>query len=150
MLSKEKTMEVLEPAQIDAFYARLLASGLTPLSVRKSHAVLSAAFAQVMRWGWLDRNPLLRASPPTTRGREHSSTLAIRPPLGGPGTCRGRAQGRRPSSSLNAGAGSLLSRVQPVSTLGHALRWGIGRLLCVGTGSRLRSSPLPLGREPPP
>ena len=35
----------LGPAEIDAFYAKLLKSGLTPLSVRKSHAILSASFA---------------------------------------------------------------------------------------------------------
>ena len=60
----------LEPAQIDAYYSKLLASGLTPLTVRKSHAILSASFAQALRWGWVDRNPVLRASPPSTHGRE--------------------------------------------------------------------------------
>lgn len=54
----------LEPAQIDAYYSKLLASGLTPLTVRKSHAILSASFAQALRWGWVDRSPVLRASPP--------------------------------------------------------------------------------------
>ena len=67
----------LEPAQIDAFYGKLLASGLSPLSVRKSHAILSAAFAQALRWDWVDRNPLLRASPPTTPAVR--STLRLRP-----------------------------------------------------------------------
>lgn len=60
----------LEPAQIDYFYSKLLTSGLTPLTVRKSHAILAASFAQALRWGWVDRNPVLRASPPSTRGRE--------------------------------------------------------------------------------
>ena len=64
----------LEPAQIDAFYSKLVASGLTPLSVRKSHAILSAAFHQAVRWGWLDRNPVDRSSPPSARPKE------IRPP----------------------------------------------------------------------
>ena len=44
--------------------------GLKPLSIRKSHAILSAAFNQAVKWGWVDRNPVLRSSPPTTRGRE--------------------------------------------------------------------------------
>ena len=60
----------LKPAQIDSYYSKLLASGLSPLTVRKSHAILSASFAQALRWGWVDRNPVLRASPPSTRGRE--------------------------------------------------------------------------------
>lgn len=64
----------LGPAELDAFYAKLLKSGLKPLSVRKSHAVLSAAYSQAVRWGWVERNPVLRATPPPSRGRE------IRPP----------------------------------------------------------------------
>ena len=69
----------LEPAQIDAYDSKLLASGLTPLTVRKSHAILSASFAQALRWGWVDRNPALRASPRArTAGRStprHSTNL---------------------------------------------------------------------------
>ena len=42
--------------------------------MRKSHAILSAAFSQAIRWGWIDLNPVVRASPPSPRGRE------IRPP----------------------------------------------------------------------
>jgi integrase len=62
------------PADLDGFYSRLARAGLSPLSIRKSHAILSAAFNQAVRWGWVDVNPVLRASPPSVRSRE------IRPP----------------------------------------------------------------------
>jgi integrase len=58
------------PADLDSFYASLAKTGLSPLSVRKSHSILSAAFNQALRWGWVDRNPVEQASPPATRGRE--------------------------------------------------------------------------------
>jgi integrase len=57
-------------AQLDAFYGQLAKAGLSPLSIRKSHTILSAAFNQAMRWGWIDRNPVQQASPPPTRARE--------------------------------------------------------------------------------
>jgi integrase len=60
----------LQAADLDSFYASLAKTGLSPLSVRKSHAILSAAFNQALKWGWVDRNPVDQASPPTTRGRE--------------------------------------------------------------------------------
>ena len=65
-----KAINKLGPADIDRYYAQLGRTGLTPLSVRKSHAILSAAFNQALRWGWLDTNPVLRSSPPTQRARE--------------------------------------------------------------------------------
>ena len=60
----------LAPADVDRFYADLAKTGLSPLTIRKSHAILSAAFNQALKWGWLDRNPVDRASPPGIRGRE--------------------------------------------------------------------------------
>jgi integrase len=60
----------LSASDIDAFYARLLKMGLNPLSVRKCHAILSASCRQAVRWGWIDRSPVERASPPSGRGRE--------------------------------------------------------------------------------
>jgi integrase len=57
-------------SDIDAFYAGLMAKGLNPLTVRKCHAILSAALRQAIRWGWLERNPIDRASPPSTHHRE--------------------------------------------------------------------------------
>jgi len=60
----------LTGADLDAFYARLAKGGLGPLSVRKCHAILSAALNQAMKWGWIDRNPTQRSSPPGVRSRE--------------------------------------------------------------------------------
>ncbi len=57
-----------------ATYSRLAKSGLGLLGIRKSHAILSAAFTQAARWGWIDRNPVDQASPPPARAPE------IRPP----------------------------------------------------------------------
>jgi integrase len=70
-------IDKLDPVDVDRLYGRLRKSGLSPLTVRKSHAILSAAFNQAMKWGWLDRNPITRTSPPATRGREiHPPTPA--------------------------------------------------------------------------
>jgi hypothetical protein len=72
-----KTINKLSPADLDRFYGQLAKSGLTPLSIRKSHTILSAAFNQAVRWGWIDVNPVLRASPPSVRAREiHPPTQA--------------------------------------------------------------------------
>ncbi len=60
----------LGPTELDHFYSSLARSGLKPLTGRKSHAVLSAALHQALRWGWIDRNPTERASPPPVRQKE--------------------------------------------------------------------------------
>ena len=60
----------IQPVDIDAFYTGLAKSGLQPVSIRKSHAILSAAFNQAVKWGWLERSPVLRASPPSVRQNE--------------------------------------------------------------------------------
>ena len=60
----------LNAADLDTFYAALIKQGLHPLSVRKCHAVLSAALHQAEKWGWIDRNPIVRASPPPARPKE--------------------------------------------------------------------------------
>jgi len=60
----------LNAADLDAFYGALIRQGLHPLSVRKCHAVLSAALHQAEKWGWIDRNPIARASPPPARPKE--------------------------------------------------------------------------------
>ncbi|MDA8063016.1 MAG: hypothetical protein M0T80_11420 [Actinomycetota bacterium] len=64
----------VDGATLDAFYGQLQRAGLGALTVRKSHAILSAAFSQAIRWGWIDLNPVVRSSPPSPRGRE------VRPP----------------------------------------------------------------------
>lgn len=41
-----------------------------PATVLRFHTVLRAAFAQAVRWGWLDRNPIERATPPRVHSVE--------------------------------------------------------------------------------
>jgi hypothetical protein len=48
----------------------LVRKGLSPLTVRKSGAMLSAAFNQAFKRGWIDRNPAERASPPGIRPKD--------------------------------------------------------------------------------
>jgi hypothetical protein len=45
-----------------------------PATVLRLHTLLRAAFAQAVRWGWADRNPVDRASPPRVHRDE------IKPP----------------------------------------------------------------------
>jgi integrase len=68
------TVSKVGAADLDGLYSQLAKAGLGPLSVRKSHAILSAAFNQAVKWGWIDRNPAYQASPPSGRVSE------IRPP----------------------------------------------------------------------
>ncbi|MDQ2727936.1 MAG: site-specific integrase [Actinomycetota bacterium] len=44
------------------------------MSIRHCHAALSTALCQAVKWGWIDRSPADRASPPPVPNRE------IRPP----------------------------------------------------------------------
>jgi integrase len=60
----------LTAADLDALYGTLIRQVLHPLSVRKCHAVLSSALHQAEKWGWIDRNPIVRASPPPARQKE--------------------------------------------------------------------------------
>jgi integrase len=42
---------------LDGFYLNLEHQGQSPGSIRRIHGMLRAAFAQAVRWGWIDRNP---------------------------------------------------------------------------------------------
>jgi integrase len=55
----------LHPQQIDVQYGKWLDEGLSPTTVRHYHAILSAACNQAVKWGWIERSPVLRASPPS-------------------------------------------------------------------------------------
>ena len=52
----------LRAADLDAFYSSLIARGLSPSSVGRTHAVVSAALAQAVKWDLLDVNPATKAS----------------------------------------------------------------------------------------
>ncbi|HUC37798.1 MAG TPA: site-specific integrase [Acidimicrobiales bacterium] len=59
----------LTPRHLDEWYRQLVTGEgrkrpLAATSVRRHHAVLSAALSQAVRWGWLERNPAERAQPP--------------------------------------------------------------------------------------
>ncbi|HVB92121.1 MAG TPA: tyrosine-type recombinase/integrase [Acidimicrobiales bacterium] len=49
---------------LDAAYRRWLADGLSPATVHKYHAILSAACRQAVKWGWIESAPTARATPP--------------------------------------------------------------------------------------
>lgn len=57
----------LGPAELDARYKAWLDQGLAPATVRGYHAILSAALHQAERWGYIERSPASRTSPPTPR-----------------------------------------------------------------------------------
>jgi integrase len=59
----------LDGKALDAFYAQLRTRDrpLSPASVRRVHAVISAAGAQAVKWGDLATNPADRATPPVVR-----------------------------------------------------------------------------------
>jgi len=49
--------------ELDEFYQRLTADGLSPASVRQVHAVIRAAFRQGVKWRFVAYNPAVDASP---------------------------------------------------------------------------------------
>ena len=59
------------PKVVDDLY-RFLArqTSRKPATVLRFHTLLRAAFAQAVRWGWLDRNPIERATPPRVHSIE--------------------------------------------------------------------------------
>ncbi len=73
-------LDKLTTPMLDRLYRELRASGgvngrpLSPASVRQVHAVLHRALGQAERWGWINRNPAVLASPPKLVRKE------IRPP----------------------------------------------------------------------
>ena len=54
----------LTARHLDALYDQMLAKPLSPATVRRHHAVISAALSQAVKWGWIDMNPAARASVP--------------------------------------------------------------------------------------
>jgi len=50
--------------QLDSLYSKCSQNGKSPRTVRNIHNVISAALNQGVRWGWIDKNPALRATLP--------------------------------------------------------------------------------------
>jgi integrase len=70
-------LDKLTGARLDAFYASLLARGLSPASVRRHHFLLHAALGRAVKWGLVPSNPADRATPPgLTRSTVAAPALA--------------------------------------------------------------------------
>ncbi len=72
-------LDRLTARHLDDLYRSLLARGLSPASVRRHHAILSAALRRAVKWDWLASNPAERASPPgiSRRSTTTPSTEAV-------------------------------------------------------------------------
>lgn len=72
-----KELRKLTAADLDRFYARLVAGGLSAKSVHHYHATLRAALRQARRWGLIAVSPADDASPPVVATLEdHLRMLA--------------------------------------------------------------------------
>jgi hypothetical protein len=60
----ERELRKVTGRDLDAFYDRLRRRGLSARSVRRYHAVLSAALNQAVRCGLLQHSPVAQATPP--------------------------------------------------------------------------------------
>lgn len=60
-------LDQLTAHDLDHFYARCMTEprAVSASSVRRYHGLIAAALNQAVRWGWLDRSPAARATPPT-------------------------------------------------------------------------------------
>ena len=56
-------LDRLTARHLDDLYRSLLARGLSPTSVRRHHAILSAALRRAVKWDWLASNPAERSFP---------------------------------------------------------------------------------------
>lgn len=69
-------VRALRPSDLDNFYVRLLRRGvnkgrpLSSQSVHHVHALIRRLFNQVVKWGWVLRNPATNATPPSVRKPE--------------------------------------------------------------------------------
>jgi integrase len=63
-------LDKLEPDVLDAAYKKWLDDGLSPATVHKYHSILSAACQRAVKWGWIDRSPTERATPPSVIRKE--------------------------------------------------------------------------------
>jgi integrase len=53
--------------QLDSLYGKCSRKGKSPRTIRNIHNVISAALNQGVRWGWLEKNPALRATLPEAK-----------------------------------------------------------------------------------
>jgi integrase len=57
-------LDKLEADALDGAYRMWLEEGLSPSTVHQYHAILSAACRQAVKWGWIDKAPTDRSTPP--------------------------------------------------------------------------------------
>ena len=69
-------MSELGPHHLDKLYSDMSAQGLSPATVRQAHKIISVAFNQAVKWGWVEKNPALRATPPEM----HAKRLVVPSP----------------------------------------------------------------------
>lgn len=60
-------LKKLRTSDLDALYRACMDHEAAPRTVRQHHAVLRRALGQAVRWGWLEVNPAIQASPPSVR-----------------------------------------------------------------------------------
>lgn len=58
-------VSALRPDAIDGYYRQWERQGLATATVRQLHAILSGAFSQAVKWGWVGASPAARATPPS-------------------------------------------------------------------------------------
>jgi len=67
-------IERLSVHNLDSFYLGLDRNDgkapLSPLTVRNIHRVISAALNQAVKWGWIERNPAVRSTLPSSEPKE--------------------------------------------------------------------------------
>lgn len=57
-------VDELTAAHLDTLYGDLASKGCKSANIRKTHAVISSALNQAVKWGWVERNVAVQASPP--------------------------------------------------------------------------------------
>ena len=65
----------LTPSDLDRFYRQLLDVGRSrgpyaPATIRRVHGIIRRALTQGVRWGWINHNPAIDASPPRVPMKE--------------------------------------------------------------------------------
>ena len=61
----------LTTPQLDDFYLALSReAGLSPGSVRQVHSIIRRSLRQAVKWGWIEHNPAVNATPPRLRQKE--------------------------------------------------------------------------------
>jgi integrase len=70
------TLRDLTPQDVQAFLNDRSKTGLSPRSVQYLRAILRAALAQAMRWGYVERNVAALATPPRQRPKDIAALTA--------------------------------------------------------------------------